>query len=270
MNYDDTFEEACQRLYQQRALLWTLIKRDVRQKLGGSILGYWWLFLYPILLLITYSLVFGEVFGSRWPATETRSEFVAMLFSGLLFYFFFSEVLSRATLAIKSNASYIKKTVFAHEILTLAIVGSSGVSALVNLFLLFSLHVLAGGVLSFSLLMTPLVIIPFLLLVIGAALAVSAVTVFLEDLAQIVSFLTQLMLFLSPVFFPLSAAPQWLQPLLTLNPITIPIEQLRIILLGDAMLEWGMLAGYWVVACLVLYLGQRIFRLCQPTFADTL
>jgi len=268
MNHSDTFSGSCRAIYQQRALLWLLVKRDIQQKLGGSILGYWWLFLYPILLLITYSLVFGEIFGSRWPATETRSEFVVMLFSGLLFYFFFSEVLNRATVAIKSNAAYIKKTVFAHEILTLTIVGSSGVSALVNLLLLLSLHALAGGVLSFSALQAPLVILPFCMLVIGAALAVSALTVFFEDLAQIVTFLTQLMLFLSPVFFPLNAAPQWLQPFLILNPISIPIEQLRIIILGDAALEWSILGAYWVVACLALYVGQRIFRLCQSTFAD--
>jgi lipopolysaccharide transport system permease protein len=270
MNQADTVIESCRRIYQQRALLWALTSRDLEQKLGRSILGYWWLLLYPLLLLITYSLVFGEIFGSRWPATETRSEFVVMLFSGLLFYFFFSEVLNRATSAIKSNATYVKKTVFSHEILALVIVGSSGVSALVNLFLLLSLHLVAGGNFSLLMLLAPLVIFPFCMLVTGVALVLSALTVFFEDLVQIVLFLTQLLLFLSPVFFPLSAVPHWLQPLLVLNPLTIPIEQMRVILLGDAMVNWWMLGNYWVIACVVLYLGQRIFKLCQPTFADVL
>lgn len=257
-------------VYRNRALVKTLSIRDFRIKYRETMLGFWWMVLQPLLMLTTYALVFGKIFGSRWQGSGTTEEFVLLLFCGLTVYVLFSDTINRATTAIKSQPNFVKKVVFPLEILPIVILASSVGSALVNAGILAALLLLSDLQISMTALLAPFLMIPLLIMLSGLAWALSALSVFMPDLSQFITFLSSLLLFLSPVFFPLSAAPASIQPWILINPISFPIEELRgAIFLGQMPSLEGW-AVYTIASCLMAFLGMWIFQSCRDAFADVI
>lgn len=255
-----------------RGLLGHLVYREVHGRVTGSMLGMGWLVLQPLLLLAMYTLVFGVFMKSRWGAQgDDIAYFALALFPGLLVFNIFAECVNRAPTLVLQNPNYVKKVVFPLELLIVPVLAG----ALVQFGIGFSLWlvlvlVLQGGV-GWGLLLVPLVLLPFVLLVAGLCWALAAMGVYFRDLGNLVPLASQVLMFLSPVLYPISNVPQSVRSALYLNPLTLVVEAVRAAGLdtGSATLVLPEGFGLYLLAALmVAWLGIRLFRGLRPGFAD--
>ena len=112
-------------LYANRGLLRSLVIRDIQTRYRGTMLGFVWALVYPLMMLAVYAFVFGGVFNARWGSNGGMKDFVLMLYCGLIVHAVFSETLTRSPSAILSNLSYVKKVVFPLELLTISHLASA-------------------------------------------------------------------------------------------------------------------------------------------------
>lgn len=255
-------------IYSQRYLLGQLIRRDVLLRYRGAMFGVAWMFLSPLLMLAIFAFVFGQIFQARWPQQASAIPFWLLLYSGLIAFNIFAETVSRAPGAVRSYPSYVKKIIFPLEILPLVPLGSALVHAGFNLLLLFA-GLAWFGAWHASLLLLPLLLVPLLLLALGLAWFLAAWGVFIKDMSQIVPLFVQMLLFLSPVFYPVQAVPAGLQPFYRINPVGVVIESWRALIGGSPVdwLAWGLVLAASALACA---LGYLFFQHSRQEFADVL
>jgi len=257
--------------WRHRELIVRLARRDLEVKYRGSLLGFVWLFLSPLLMLAVYAFVFSVVFQPRWEGGGGRGDFVLNFFMGLVIFNLFAECINRAPSLLLENVAYVKKVVFPLEILSWVALVSAVFNMAVGFFLwlgfylIFRLH---GPAL--TILFLPVVLIPFFFLIAGLEWALSSLGVFIRDFRHVVSFLTAALMFLSPIFYPLSALPRSLQRFLFLNPITYVIEQARRVALLGLSPDWGGFLIYTVISCAVAQLSFWWFSRTRKGFADVL
>ncbi|KCZ85709.1 hypothetical protein HAD_08490 [Hyphomonas adhaerens MHS-3] len=255
------------------SLLLQLTRRDIESRYRGSGLGLVWTIATPLLMLGVYTLVFGTVFKSRWAGssdTASPMEFAVILFSGLILFQFFSDVMLRAPTIITMNASLVKRVVFPLELLVPSALLSSMFHAGVSLLILVPFIYIVFGTVHVTLLLLPLIIIPLALMITGLGWFLASLGTYIRDIGQIVGTIVTALLFLAPIFFPLSALPEWVQPILAFNPMTVPIEQLRRIMIFGELPDFSALASYTAVALVILVLGYQWFERTRKGFADVL
>ena len=251
-------------------ILYSLALRDISIKYKSTVLGFAWLVIQPLLMLLTYTFVFGIIFKSRWGGSGTIIDYVLLLFSGLTVYTCFSDTVNRVTSVIKSQPNLVKKVVFPLEVLPIVIVASSLYSSLVNFILIVVLSLVFKFSIPSTALLLPIYLIPFLLMLAGFAWCISSLSVFLPDLSQVITFVSSLLLFLSPVFFPLTSVPEQIRFLLYLNPITIPVQIFRqLIILGEIPNIVEFLV-YSFASIVVYKFGFKIFSRTKIYFADVI
>lgn len=255
-------------LLRQRYLLGQLVKRDVLLRYRGALFGVLWIFLSPLLMLAIFAFVFGHIFQARWPEQPAGMPFWLMLYAGLIVFNIFGETVSRAPTTVRSYPSYVKKIIFPVEILPLVPLGAGLVHAAFNL-AIFTAALAWFGRLSADLLLFPLLIAPALLLAMGLAWFLAAWGVFIKDMSQIVPLFVQMLLFLSPVFYPVSAVPLVLRPLYEYNPLGVVIEAVRAAVLGQPV-PWASWAIALVAGILAALLGMAFFNHARDEFADAL
>ena len=242
--------------------------RDLQAKYRGTTLGFLWAIALPLIMLAVYAFVFGSIFKSRWGAQGGMADFVPMLYCGLIVHGLFSETLTRAPGAIISNPGYVKKVVFPLELLPVIYVASATFNAFIGLGLLALLTLVQKHTLAPTMFFAPFVIMPLLLLVIGFAWFFAAIGVFFRDIGQIIGVAMTMFLFLSPVFYPVSSAPAIAQILISFNPLTYPIEELRNVFLSGGYPNFGYWLIYSMVSIAIAWLGLWSFQRTRPAFAD--
>ncbi len=255
-----------------RQLLKRLVWRDVVGRYRGSLIGILWSFVNPLIMLAVYTFVFSYVFQARWSVGEgePRSLFALVLFSGLMLHGLLAEVLNRSPVTIVSNVNYVKKVVFPLELLPVVVVGASIFHFAINFLVILLAIVFLGFPLHATLFLYPIVLLPLIPMILGIGWGLSAIGVYVRDVSQVTGILTTLLLFLSPIFFPLERLPELLQNMLLLNPLTVIVENARNVLLWGEMPQWSALLIYTLVSLLVAWLGYSIFRLLRKGFADVL
>jgi len=248
-------------------LVLVFLARDLRARYRNSILGIVWYFLSPLLTVGVYTLVFSEIFGMRWGQSSTSLGFGINVFAGLLVHGFFAEALQRSCQSIIQQPSLVKKVAFPLAVLPMVVTLSSLVHTLFGFVVVVALQVLVfesgPSFSSFLLSMVAMVVLGL-----GLAWAVAAVTVYLRDLVQIVALGLSLLMFLAPVFYPFSQVPEGLKLLVLLNPITVPVESVRAALLGAPPVPLVWLSSYCTVAMTVAVGGYCFFRLMSRGFSD--
>ena len=126
------------------------------------------------------------------------------------------------------------------------------------------------GFIPFTVFLVPVILVPYLLFVLGIGWFLASLGVFVRDLAQFVNIVVSVLMFLAPIFFPVSAVPPALQPLIHMNPMTVPVEAIRSICVLGELPDWIALAEYSFGAVLIAYLGHRWFERTRKWFADVL
>lgn len=258
-------------LGRHRTLVWQLAKRDVLGRYRGSSLGVLWSLAGPLLMLLVYVLAFGSIMRARWPgAEESNSAFALIIFTGLIVHGFFSECLIRSPQLVASNTSYVKKIIFPIEILPWSMVFSALFHVGANMLILIVFFAIINGYVPWTVIFTPVVLLPFAILMIGMSWIVSALSVYFRDLNQIVSPLATAMLFLSSAIVPLDSVPGSFRFLFEMNPLTFIIDQLRSIMLWSAPPDSIGLAIYTCLSLAVFLLGFSFFQTVRRGFADVL
>jgi len=259
-------------LWNNRYLIWQMSKREVVGRYRGSVLGLFWSLFQPILLLGIYTFVFSVVFQAKWGQSQAggKAEFAIILFAGLLIFNLFAEVVNRAPELILSNVSYVKKVVFPLEILPVVAVGSALFHALVSTSVLLVFQGLATQTFPFTVLLLPIVLLPLLLQILGYAWFLASLGVFLRDVGQTIGILTTMLLFLSPIFFPVSSLPEQIRPYMFLNPLVFVIEQFRRLLVWGQFPDWQGLVLYYLFSVLVAWGGLTWFQKTRKGFADVI
>jgi lipopolysaccharide transport system permease protein len=253
-------------LWRHRYLLGQLIKRDVLLRYRGAMFGLFWIFLSPLLMLAIFAFVFGQVFQARWVDSGTPSWL--LLYNGLITFNIFAEAVSRAPAAVRGYPSFVKKVIFPVNILPVVPLGAALVHGAFNFLILLAALAWTGG-LHGQLLFFPLLIAPVLLLALGVSWFVAAWGVFIKDMTQIVPVFVQMLLFLSPVFYPASAVPAGLQPFYRYNPVGAVIETMRSALSGNSI-DWPRWIFALVVSLAASILGYAFFQQSREEFADAL
>ncbi len=258
-------------LVANRALIASLVRREVAGRYRGSALGLFWAVLNPVLMLAVYTFVFSEVFQSRWQGgTGGKSEFALVLFAGLLVFNFFSECVNRAPTVILGNVPFVKRVVFPLEVLPVVTMGSALFHLGVNLVVWGAFYAFAVGVPHPTLLLLPLTLLPLVLVTLGISWLLAALGVYLRDVAQAIGLVTLVLMFLSPVFYQLDAMPAAYRPFLYLSPLTVTIEQVRDVMYWGRVPSVATYGAACGAAALIAWLGFLCFQRTRRGFADVL
>jgi len=257
--------------WRNRQLIGQMTKREVVGRYKGSVMGLAWSFFNPVFMLLVYTFVFSEIFKSRWGAgDDSKTQFALVLFVGMIVLSLFSEVLNRAPGLILSNVNYVKKVVFPIEILPVITMGAALFHSLISLGVLLTAFALFNGYLHWTAVFTPLVLLPLVILTTGLAWMLASLGVFLRDVGQTISIITTVLMFLSPVFYPMTAVPERFRSIIMANPLTFIIEQAREVLIWGRLPNWLGLGIYTLAAVAVAWLGYAWFQKTRKGFADVL
>lgn len=257
--------------WKQRHLIITLVKREVAARYRGSLLGNLWALITPLLMLAVYTFIFSVVFNARWSGGgESRAEFALVLFAGLMVFNCFAECFNRAPRLILDNANYVTKVVFPLEILPWVSLGAAMINLGISVVVWLVFYALMYGLPHASALLLPVVLLPLLLLSVGVSWALAALGVFLRDLAQLVGVLSTMLMFLSPIFYPLEALPERFRGVLNVNPLTPIIAQARDVLYWGKLPAWDYYALTLLASALVAWGGFVLFQKTRQGFADVL
>jgi len=262
-------------LRDNRRLIFQLARREVTSRYKGSVLGMAWTLFTPIFMLAVYTFVFSEIFKSRWGGAagggnESRSLFALILFTGMIMLNLFNEVLNRAPGLVIANVNYVKKVIFPLEILPVVATLSALFNALVSLAVLLAAFIAFNLYVHWTVIFIFPVLLPLVILTLGLAWFLAALGVFLRDVGQTIIIVTMALMFLSPIFYPLSAVPLRFQPYVLANPLTFIIGQARDVLIWGIMPDWLGLGAYMIGACAVACAGYAWFQYMRKGFADVL
>ena len=259
-------------LWRNRLLILQMSRREVVGRYRGSAMGLAWSFFNPLLLLVVYTFVFSVVFKARWgtDGAESKGEFAILLFVGMIVHGLFAECVNRAPGLILANANYVKKVVFPLEILPWVAMGATLFHAAVSLVVLLLVQLVLSQNLPWTVILLPMILFPLVLVTMGFAWFLAATGVFVRDIAQTTGIFTTVLMFLAPVFYPISNLPQKYQAWLKLNPLTFIIEEARQVLIRGNMPDWGGLGIYCAVSLVLAWMGFWWFQKTRKGFADVL
>lgn len=247
--------------------------RDITSRYRGSLFGMAWSFFNPILMLGIYTFFFSVVLKARWGGIQdatSETSFAVILFSGLIIHGFFAEMLVKAPTLISSNVNFVKKVVFPLEIFPWVALMECLFHLLISTAVLFGMMLVSGEKTHWVMLLFPLVVLPLAIMSLGFSWGLSALGVYFRDVGQVTGFIASTLLFLSPIFYPLSALPPSLQSVAMFNPLTIAVEQFRAILVYGQMPDARLIGIYFSASLLVLLAGYGFFMKLRRGFADVL
>ena len=259
-------------LWTHRQLIKQMAWREVVGRYKGSVMGLLWSFITPVLMLVVYTFVFSVVFKAKWGVggEESKTTFAVVLFVGLIVHGLLAEVLNRAPGLILSNVNYVKKVVFPLEILPVISLMAALFHSATSLIVLLYAMVAINGYLPWTIVFIPMVLLPFAVLILGFSWILASLGVFIRDIGQAMGIVTTVMLFMSTVFFPLSAMPEKYHPFILANPLTFIIEQARqVLMFGHQSNSLG-LGIYMLIAIFIVWIGFGWFQTTRKGFANVL
>jgi lipopolysaccharide transport system permease protein len=267
------FELNLKDVWRYRDLMWLLVKRDFVSFYKQTILGPLWFFIQPLFTTIIFTFIFGNLAGLSTDGLPQPLFYMA----GITAWNYFADCLTKTSTVFRDNANIFGKVYFPRLIMPLSIVVSNLVRFGVQMLLFFVMigYYLFQNELGSSfhpnsyILLFPVLVLLMALLGLGLGLIITALTTKYRDLAFLISFGVQLMMYATTVIYPLSAAPAKYKWLIELNPMTGIIEAFRYGFLGQGEFTINTF-GYSVVFALIsLVLGVLIFNKTEKTFVDT-
>ena len=255
-----------------RELINQMAKREVLGRYRGSVIGLGWSFFNPLLMLSVYTFFFSFVFKSRWGNVQDagHADFAIILFVGLIIHGLFAECINRAPTLINGNVSYVKKVVFPLEVFPWIAMGSALFHAGISVIVLIALQLVIAGSIHWTIIFLPLIILPLILVTLGFAWFLAATGVFVRDISQTTGIVTSVMLFVSPVFYPIATLPHKMQLLVMLNPLTLIIEEARKVLLFGEIPNFIALGVYSLFSIVIAWIGFWWFQKTRKGFSDVL
>jgi lipopolysaccharide transport system permease protein len=258
--------------WRNRSLISSLVKREVVGRYQGSIMGLAWSFFNPLLMLIIYTFVFAGVFKARWNTgnvQESKSDFAIVLFVGMIVHGLFAECVNRAPNLILSNVNYVKKVIFPLEILPWVAFGSALFHSTISFLVLLLAQLYLHQQIPWTVIFFPFILLPLVFATLGFSWFISALGVYVRDIGQITGILTTILMFISPVFYPMSAFGKY-QAILKYNPLAFLIDEGRnTMIFGHVpdIFRWLMTL---LLSLAIAWAGFIWFQKTRKGFADVL
>lgn len=256
--------EDIRKIYEYREMMKSLVKKELRSRYKASVLGFFWTFLNPILMLIVYSIVFSTVMRVNIPGYN----YSLFLFVGLIPWIFFSTSVQQSTMVMIVNSNMLKKIYFPRMILPLSIVATNLVNMLLSFIIIFIVVIIFGCPISFLYLYLPPIIIIELLFATGISLILSSITVYFRDLEHIISIVLMAWLYVTPVLYSTDYIPKEYLALFQVNPMMPIIEAYRAVLMFSKTPDIFGLLYACSVALVLIVIGYYTFSRLQRRFAE--
>lgn len=250
-------------LYQYRTMISSLIQRDLRGRYKGSVLGFAWTFLNPLLQLCVYTVVFSQIMRAG------IEDYYLFLFVALIPWMFFNSSLTGGAGCVLSQKEMVKKIYFPREVLPISLVTCQLVNMLLSFIVVFAVLIVSGKGIKVSVLiyLLPVVLVEYML-ALGMAFITSALTVFFRDLEHILVILSMAWQFLTPVMYSIDMVPEKLQPLFMLNPMSAIIIAYRDILYYKQAPRMETLLTATVLGVGLLIIGWFLFGKLEKHFVE--
>ena len=252
-------------IYRYREMLINMVRRELRGKYKGSILGFLWTFINPLLQLVVYTIVFSNIMRMG------VSNYEIFLFVALIPWMFFSTSVLSGAGSIIYNQSLVTKIYFPREILPLSVVTSNFINMIYCSVIVLAVVLFYHMNLNLEVwFMLPVIAFMEYILVIGIVLIVSALTVYFRDLEHILGIIIMAWQFLTPVMYPESFVPSQYQAILYLNPMTPIIISFRDVLYYGKMPVVENLVYAFLWSLIIFICGFLLFGKLQKDFAEEL
>jgi lipopolysaccharide transport system permease protein len=249
------------KLWENRNVIRQFTKREIIGRYRGSYLGLMWSFLNPVIMLFIYTYFFSVVLNAKWDTgSDNKVEFALILFCGITTFNLFSEVVTRSPGLIVSNVNYVKKVVFPLEVLPVIALCSSFFHMLISLTILLLGLVILLGVINWTIIFVPLILIPLVLFTIGLGWFFSSLGVYLRDTSQFLGLAVQALMFI----------PSNLKFIYSINPISYVVEDMRRVIIWGQYPNWEWLIVGSVIGFIIALLGHAWFHKTRGGFADVL
>lgn len=257
-------------LWRYRDLVLMFVRRDFVSNYKQTILGPIWFILQPLLTTLTFVIIFGRV------AKISTDGLPMILFylAGITIWNYFAETLNKTATVFRDNAQMFGKVYFPRLTMPFSIVMSN----LVRFGIQFSLFIAVWTYYLIKndnihpnafILLTPVLIFIMGILALGLGMIISAMTTKYKDLIYLLTFGVQLLMYATPVIYPLSAISDKYKWLILANPMATVVETFRYAFLGSGSFSWGYLAYSITVAVFILLLGAVVFNRVEKSFTDT-
>lgn len=253
-------------IVQYRRILIATTKVEISKRYAGSVLGMFWVVLYPLLLLGIYLFVYLVIFKMRFPG-YSEMDYVLYVFAGLVPYIGLNEAIQAGTQSIKQNIHLVKNVMLPIEIVPVRAVAAALVAQVVSLILVACLSA-GNGSLSPALVALPLAFVLQFIFLLGIVFVLSAVALVMQDVSYFVNLALMLLMFLSPIGFRADMVPKKLQLVLWLNPVTYLCEAYRFVLLSDYKSSPIMLAVFVGISMGAFVLGATFFQRFKGVLVD--
>lgn len=257
----NTFKE----LYAYRQMIFSLVKKDLRGRYKGSVLGFLWTFINPLLQLVVYTIVFSFILKTN------IERYYLYLFVALIPWIFFSSSITVGSASIVAQKDLIKKIYFPRMVIPISYVTSSFVNMLLCFIVIFAVIIVSGAGINFLALLTlPVIMLVEYILALGMAMLTSAITVYFRDLEHILGIVTMAWMYMTPIMYDKSIVPENLMPIFNLNPMTHVIECYRAVLYEKKIPDLTTLLSAAGLGILILIVGILVFNKLQKLFAEEL
>lgn len=251
-------------LYKYREMMYNLVKKDLRTRYKGSVLGFLWTFINPLLQLIVYTIVFSTIMR------VDVEQFYIYLFVALIPWIFFTSSIQGGATSILAQKDLIKKIYFPRLIVPLSVVNAAFMNMIFSMAVVFVALIISGIGLSKYILVLPIIMILEYLLVLGLAFIFAALNVYFRDLEHILGIVIMAWFYLTPIVYTLDMIPDQYLKLFYLNPMTNIIMAYRDILYYQKMPDFNALGGIVVWSILIIITGYHLFQKLQKSFVEEL
>ncbi|BCN32220.1 ABC transporter permease [Anaeromicropila herbilytica] len=254
-----------QEIYSYREMIVSLVRKDLRGRYKGSVLGFLWTFINPLFQIIIYTMVFSVIMKSG------IDRFYLYLIVGLIPWIFFSSSVNGGAVSIINQQDIVKKIYFPREVLPISYVTSSFVNMLFCFVIIFAVLFVTGvGINPLAILCLPLVMCVEYILALGIALISAALTVYFRDLEHILGIVTMAWMYLTPIMYSVDMVPKNIIPIFNLNPLTPVIIAYRDILYYKRIPHLDTLFQATVFGIVILLIGSITFSHLQKNFVEEL
>ena len=249
-------------LYQYRELLKTNVHKEIRGKYKGSILGVFWSFLNPLLMVAVYAIVFPYLMRMQ------QENYLVFLITGVIPWVFFTNVVTSGCNCVWINGGIIKKVYFPREILPISVVLAGLVNFLISCIIILIFCFGSGIGISINIVWLPLIVIIQCALSLGLLFILSAINVYVRDIEYLVQFIMNLVFYGTPILYNVTMFPERFRWILYLNPLAHLIDAYRAIFYYKQTPDLYSLGIVGIVSFVVLGLGFLIFKKLEKGFAE--
>jgi lipopolysaccharide transport system permease protein len=257
-------------IYSFRGFILGSVKREFASRYRNSMLGAAWLILQPLAQILVYTLIFANVMQTRLPGTNTTFGYSIFLCAGVLTWGLFAEMVGRCQNMFIDNANLLKKLSFPRIALPVIVVLNTCINFTIIFGLFTAFLILSGNFPGWPFLAILPVLFVQILFALGLGMVIGVLNVFFRDVGQLFGIVLQFWFWLTPIVYPLSTLPDWVQKLVMLNPMTPVINAYQMILVHDALPPWRQLAPVFVLGMLFCFIGLWLFRRHAGEMVDEL